>query len=595
MSLSPQMVALGKKLRTLIGIRVLVFFSTALPYYLYRISEHLEQVASGQAAIDIGADTATGLLRQATQFLAAIFTAQDPYGQVLQSLVAVVSLQTLLYISLQRLLAGRPLIQAYVQMGGDLLLVTMLVYQLGNSYSLLYLIVIIVASVLLRRLEVMVVGGVAFLLYALVAATGILRSVQEVTWLKPLLTQQHPPQLADAALTYNLIIHFLGFFAVSLLTSYLSRSAARAEAEAEAAGHDLAHLQVLHRDVVHSISSGLVTTDLEGLVTSVNRTGCKILGQREENLVGRHIRHTGLFSNESWRQRTQEATQLYGERSDTEIVRAGEVVYIGFNLSPLSGTGGATRGYILNFQDVTARRGMEEELRTRDRMAAVGEMAAGLAHEVGNPLAAISGSVQMLAGSIQGTPPQTKLLEITLKESQRLDRTVKQFLKFARPRKPDRVPFDIVVLILEAVELLSNSAEVTPQHGIEADLVPSSAMVCADPDQIRQIFWNLARNALHAMPDGGRLSIQGRLEEESYRLHFRDTGSGMNAEEKANLFHPFQSFFDGGTGIGMAIVYRIVEDHGGKIHADSRPGEGTTITVDLPLGPIPATALEGSK
>jgi two-component system sensor histidine kinase PilS (NtrC family) len=275
-------------------------------------------------------------------------------------------------------------------------------------------------------------------------------------------------------------------------------------------------------------------------------------------------------------------------RSEVQTTRGdGETLYVGFTISLLTDAFGNHRGYIVIFQDLTRWRRMQEELRMKDRMVAVGELAAGLAHEIGNPLAAISGSVQMLAGRLDGDPAQRKLIEIMLKESHRLDRTIKGFLRFARPRERSSVSFDIARLLAENFELLRNSEEVSEPHRLEVELDPPSARLFADPDQVSQIFWNLARNALRAMPDGGTLRVVGQFSGgpssgEWYRLQVIDTGRGMTEEQRTNLFHPFQSFFDGGTGIGMAIVYRIVQDHGGRVRVDSRPGAGTAITVELP-------------
>jgi two-component system sensor histidine kinase PilS (NtrC family) len=216
-------------------------------------------------------------------------------------------------------------------------------------------------------------------------------------------------------------------------------------------------------------------------------------------------------------------------------------------------------------------------------MAAVGELAAGIAHEIGNPLAAISGSVQMLAPRNDGDQETGKLLQIVLRESQRLDRTIKSFLQFARPKERASVWFDVARLLGEQAQLLANSAELQSRHRLQVELDPPSARVLADPDQISQIFWNLVRNALKAMPEGGTLAISGRLAGETYRLCVRDTGHGMGAEERTKLFQPFKSFFDQGTGIGMAIVYRIVQEHGGRVHVESAPGAGTTIVAELPV------------
>jgi two-component system sensor histidine kinase PilS (NtrC family) len=189
----------------------------------------------------------------------------------------------------------------------------------------------------------------------------------------------------------------------------------------------------------------------------------------------------------------------------------------------------------------------------------------------------------MLSRSADEESPHGRLLGILLKESQRLDRTIKGFLEYARPKQRSAVEFDVARLLAENFELLQNSPEVKPAHRLELRLDPPSARLVADPDGVSQIFWNLARNALKAMPEGGELTVCGRARGGVYELEVADTGRGMDEEERANLFHPFQSFFDSGTGLGMAIVYRIVQDHGGKLSVDSRPGRHTRITVRLPL------------
>jgi two-component system sensor histidine kinase PilS (NtrC family) len=225
---------------------------------------------------------------------------------------------------------------------------------------------------------------------------------------------------------------------------------------------------------------------------------------------------------------------------------------------------------------------LQEELRLKDRMAAVGEMAAGLAHEIGNPLAAISGSVQMLHSGASENQRQ-KLLEIVLRESDRLDRTVKDFLRFARPRPPAPVPFDVARLLSDETALLRNSRELVASHELALELNPASAQIVADADQISQVFWNLVRNALKAMPHGGALTIRGTLETSWYTIEVADTGMGMGEDQQRRIFQPFTSFFDQGSGVGMAIVYRIIEEHRGRLGVVSSPGAGTTIRITLPV------------
>ncbi len=596
------MVALARHIRWYIAIRVVAVTSVLLPFFLLQLARP-------------GAFAA-----EPTRWI--MLLAAATFGA------------TLVYIALLRLLRHHLAAHAYVQFGGDLLLITVMVFHLGGGsspFTLLYLVIIAVASTLLRRRAGVTIATCAFVLYAgmtLSVAAGWLQQPQDLTAptadtgeaVGPTVVDATPgpppssvrgqaasplppaagergnrpraaaaPQRLSAVdaiarwnVIYNLAVHFFGFYAMALLTSFLAHDATRAERELEVKSEHLAYLQVVHRDVIQSISSGLMTTDLEGVITSVNQAGVAILRQSEEQLLASPIHRSGLVSTGAWEEMTAASSTPGKLRLEVQVPVGTDLVFIGFSVSRLSDAMGAHRGYIVIFQDLTAWRRMQEELRMKDRMAAVGELAAGLAHEIGNPLAAISGSVQLLSSTKPDEVAQRRLIEILRKESQRLDRTIKGFLRFARPRERTIAPFDIGRLLAENMELLGNSEEVSSNHRLELDLEPRSARLIADPDQVSQIFWNLARNALRAMPEGGTFRLVGRLDGDTYRLQVIDTGRGMSETERANLFHPFHSFFDGGTGIGMAIVYRIVEDHRGRLRVESSPGGGTTITVELP-------------
>jgi len=498
--------------------------------------------------------------------------------------------------------------QAYLQLTVDLLLVTLIVWKLGvgvsNPFSLFYLLFIAVASFLLGRQAGFAVAILAYLFYA-----GLV--IGMTYGLIPPAAGTEAPPSASFLVVYNLFVHLFAFIAIALLTAALARRLERTQRELEEEREDRVRIQVVHRDVIESIQSGLITTDPEGRITSVNRTGSELLDRSEQELLGCSIVDTDLFDQASWRRYSAAATEHEGRhRAEAEIERDGSTVYIGYSLSQLHDAQNRPRGYILIFQDFTRWRELEEQVRIKDRMAAIGELAAGIAHEIGNPLAAISGSVQMLSRSLAnddgngdrvtddaGTSDRDRgqgrqrLLDILLKESQRLDRTIKGFLRFARPRERSVEQFDIAALLEENCELLRNSPELSAQHRLIVRLDPPSVHLHADPDQVTQIFWNLVRNALRAMEDlengeGGRLEVSGRTDNGWYVLEVADTGRGMSEEERANLFHPFQSFFDTGTGIGMAIVYRIVEEHQGHVSVSSRSGGGTRITVKLPLAGV---------
>jgi len=212
----------------------------------------------------------------------------------------------------------------------------------------------------------------------------------------------------------------------------------------------------------------------------------------------------------------------------------------------------------------------------------VGELSAGIAHEIRNPLAAIAGSVQVLKGSKSLTAQEQRLMSIVLKESERLNKSIAEFLRFVRPQ--ERVPseFDIAVTLAETLDLLSNSSELRSDHHIEPEIVPPSFLINGDADQIRQVFWNLARNAMQAMPHGGTLLVRTAVDDGAYNIIFSDSGHGMSEADLQKLFTPFRTNFPSGTGLGMAISYRIVQDHGGRIDVESKEGVGTTITVALP-------------
>jgi len=261
----------------------------------------------------------------------------------------------------------------------------------------------------------------------------------------------------------------------------------------------------------------------------------------------------------------------------------GLALRLGFTIAPLSGESGESSGMVISFQDLTDVRALEETSRRQDRMAAVGRMAASIAHEIRNPLAAMRGSIQMLRAEMDGDTEQAELMEIILRESDRLNKIVADYLNYARPRPAELKNVDIRAAISDTFKLLRNSDELTDGHSLEEDLPDRPAIVSGDPEQLKQVCWNIARNALKAMPDGGtfRVSLH-EADDNRLRLTFADDGCGMTPEQVEHLFEPFTST-TGGTGLGLSIVYQIIRDHNGTINVRSRQGGGTTITIELPV------------
>jgi len=466
--------------------------------------------------------------------------------------------------------------EAYLQILGDLGLVCVLVYSSGGPssvFTFLYLVVIGAAAFLLFRTGALVIASVAALLHGLMielTAYDILP--------RPALAA---PRWDAERIGYNLAITVAGFYGVAFMVSYLSEKLRTAREELGERQKALSRIQTLYANVIASMSSGLVTTDAEERVTFLNQAGGDILGIVPSRASGKRLKEIGLPLPSDWKEIRQRSRGRESFRAEIEIERGATRRVIGYSVRALKDPDGQDAALVV-FQDLTEVKKLERQARFNEQLAAVGELAAGIAHEIRNPLASISGSVQVLSHELSVGSAERRLMEIIVSESNRLSKILEEFLRFVRPQERRVAVFDVAGNIQEVLDLFRLSAEVSDAHAIVADIEPAASPLAADRDQIRQIIYNVAKNAVRAMPEGGTLTVEGREDGAWYSIKFRDTGRGMSDEEVARVFTPFSTAFDGGTGLGMAIVRRIVEDHGGAIDVESRPGEGTTVTVLLP-------------
>jgi len=258
--------------------------------------------------------------------------------------------------------------------------------------------------------------------------------------------------------------------------------------------------------------------------------------------------------------------------------------FLGFSVSPLLDQGQQLLGYIISFQDLTEIIRLEEEVRLKDRMAAIGRMAAGIAHEIRNPLTAMQGSVEILRSHANLPEKDERLLTILIRESDRLNKFVEDFLSFARPRTYSKHCIDLVPVLRDSVTLLRNSPEIREKYSVSLNIEAQSIRILGSTDQLNQVFWNLAQNAVRAMPNGGELKISiGKISDDIGQIVFQDNGIGMSQEEKEQIFQPFHSGFAGGLGLGLSIIFQIMEDHRGRISFESEKGEGTRVSLSFPL------------
>lgn len=471
-------------------------------------------------------------------------------------------------------------LQAQFQFIADVVIVSWLVWLTGNlhsPYSALYIVVISVSSLFIGPRGAMITSigsAAAFNACTLLALNGFGPTAQPVIAAESLVSTIESMGLSDVS-----------FLVVGLLAAKLAERQLRSDVQLAAATRSLADLRLLHERIVESIRSGVATTDLQGSIYTFNAAAEEITGYKLEDVRGHDA---SIFFGDMTRKITDSmnaaATGKVSPRFQADCLTPnGLALRLGFTIAPLFGESGETSGLVITFQDLTDVRALEETSRRQDRMAAVGRLAASIAHEIRNPLAAMRGSIQMLHAEMDGDSEQAQLMEIILRESDRLNKIVADYLNYARPKPAELKSVDVCGVVRDTFKLLRNSAETNNGHTLEEKLPDRPAIVAGDPEQLKQVCWNIARNAFQAMPDGGTFSVTlTEVDGNRLRLSFKDTGYGMSPEQVERLFEPFTST-TGGTGLGLSIVYQIIRDHSGTITVHSRQGQGTTITIELPI------------
>ena len=478
-----------------------------------------------------------------------------------------------------------------LQLGGDAMVVSAFIYFTGgitSYFTSVYVLPIVGGSTVRFRRGGLLVATLSAVLYVglvvaqYMAASGLLND--------PWLTRSALALPGQSVARYTVALNVFGFFAVAFLSGSLADSLKSAGARLQQASTQIADLQALNQHVIDSLPSGLVTTDPSDHVLTFNRAAEQITGVSFQAAVGRPVgevlqlptpvmeaiqhglRETGMRRHEFWFRPND-----------------GRRVEVGLSATHLETPGGRA-GYLFTFQDVTKIKKLERDAAIQQRLAAVGEMAAGIAHEIRNPLASMSGSIQILRQELPLSTEQEQLMDIVLRESERLNTTIRSFLAYARPQRFEIARFDVRRALNDTALLLRNSAEVHEGHEIALDVPATELWYEADEGQIKQIIWNLATNGLRAMPDGGRLCLSGTLEaSEGVVLTVKDAGIGIPVEELDSLFQPFHGSFSKGSGLGLAIVHRIVADYHGEIQVSSQQGTGTSVSVRLPARAAVAT------
>jgi two-component system sensor histidine kinase PilS (NtrC family) len=484
---------------------------------------------------------------------------------------------------------------AFFQIIIDQLFITALIYFTGGKESffpITYIFSVIASSMIFYRRGALLSASLSSLLY------GLLLLLQLYRWINPL---GEPPIYDASQIFYSLIIYMATFYIVAFLSSAVSEELRKKGKELIQKQVDYNQLEAFNRNIIQSLDSGLLTIDLSGNINFLNRTAEKILNRNEEELKDTSI--YGLFPNitrmiEQAKQNDSAFSHDYQRYETLLSNHDGRKMYLGFSISPLTDPEGSLIGHTLIFQDITKFKEMEEEMKRVDKMAAVGVLAAGMAHEIRNPLASLSGSIQLLKSELSLDDHQQHLMEISLRESERLNALITDFLLFAQPPQSRKILYPIRRILEETIDLFTHSPSFHDGIHIRRPSSREEIHASFDPDQMKQVFWNLFINASQSMPNGGEIRVQlGKGNgwggtglplspqlggKEWAKISIIDSGIGMAQEEKEKIFEPFFTTKENGTGLGLSIVHKIIENHNGLIRVESELGRGSSFIIYLP-------------
>ena len=482
---------------------------------------------------------------------------------------------------------------AYLQLLLDVVFVTAVLYSTGgieSIFSSLYFLCIIYGSIMLYRKGGMMVASLSSILY------GLLLDLHYYGAIHPLGSRlSYPEQYQSSYLLYIILVNIVAFYVVAFLSSYVSEQARKSSVELKAKQIDMDKLEILNESIIKSIASGLIAIDGHNRIILFNPAAEEIFKVNAKGAFGLQVNDVLPFLSGYLEDRAIPSLVGAGKFPvfvDLPYLKTdGEKVHLRLSISPLRLLLGDQEGQILIFQDLTEIKEIEEEMKKVEGLAMIGELAAGIAHEIRNPMASISGSIQMLKDGLEEDDVNSRLMEIVSREINRLNHLVNDFLLFARPKKAKIEKFDLNRLILESLELFKNSRQRTDHIEVHTDLHGPITLE-SDPEQVRQILWNLFLNSCEAMPDGGSLYVLTGVEQDTSkpdvkraRISVRDTGSGFDEKALSQLFVPFFTTKEGGSGLGLATVKRTVEGLQGEISGGNHPEGGAEIAISFPVSP----------
>jgi len=503
------------------------------------------------------------------------------YG-VLYTFIGLTYLFTIFYSLFYKLLQSTSF-YIYMQLIIDALMITILIYFSGgieSRYKLLYTIPIVAAALLLYRKGALILAIVSFFMYGIMLNLLFYEIISHPS-IKPM------SLVPLNTLIYDLFFHLFVFSTITLLIGYLAETQRQTGRTLEHTSVKLDDLKVFNRNVIDSMNAGLMTTDRNGNIISYNKLAWEIAHKIGKKPDGERVtKFLNIKRNEFGKIKDLLMLNNIHVMEKSFNVKNGHNLVLTFNISILPNSKGEIIGYIFSFQDLTELHKLKDELKMKDKIAALGSMAAAIAHEIRNPLASISGSAQELTLSANLPVHDKTLMNIIVKEAKRLNKIITEYLNFARPHPFTPRETDLAGSIRETILLaIKNPSYRENLHDIEFRSDYDNRKFIGDADSLKQVFWNLILNSLQAMPGGGVLSINLTEKRNPHEivLAFSDEGSGIPEDKREEVFHPFKTFSGEGFGLGLSIVYRIVDEHGGRVTIKNNVPRGTRIEISLPF------------
>lgn len=407
--------------------------------------------------------------------------------------------------------------------------------------------------------------------YIIASLSSILYGVMLDLQLYRLLPFAFDTAVSEKVFFYNIFVHLLAFYVTAYLGGYLSHRLAKTELLLEEQDTQLKDLERFNIKVIESLPSGLFTTDVSGKILIFNRAAERITGLKRHEVIGSRIAEVLPFLP---------APLKEGRREETIDLSAEGRKIIGITISVLRDISGKDTGHIGVFQDLTQLKKLETEIQQKEKWAAIGELSSNIAHEIRNPLASMKGSLEMLRDRRIPEKHKDRLMDIALLEMERLNNIITDFLTYSRPKPLELQRVDLHLILDETLALLKNigmdKGNIVITRNFEGPLFAS-----VDPQKLRQVFWNLGMNAIEAMRTGGRLTVGTKVSPGEIAISFEDSGVGIGPADIDRIFYPFFTTKDAGSGLGLSIAYRIIEEHQGTITVSSIPGIKTIFTIIL--------------